>query len=445
MSERHIFLGMPGYGQQTAAAGRSFWLACRDATDGCRCAENEYRDKVIREQQIGSLLAANMNKLWARALTLKRRGARIDYFAMLHDDIGVEDYWLDKLIDEMEFQGLDMLGVVSPIKDCRGMTSLALAHPDGDPWHVLCRLSMDEVYRLPPTFTSADVGHPLLLNTGCWVCRFDKFREYPFYFTINDQITFDPDANAYVADVESEDWFFSRLAHQAGMKIGATRKIDLFHEGPTRYFNTAPWGKDKFDASVSESVIPQERKDGFRFPYDVDGWLTVEEGEALYELANGKRVLEIGSYCGKSTICLAQSAEFVVAVDPHDGRGTPKPKNTLSELSDNLVRYGVGDKVEIHPYTSNELPTCYEFDIAFIDGAHDYESVAADIQHALTVLTPDGILAFHDYRRGPSEFNGRWDPGVTQAVNELLSSGAKLLSLRGTVAVVKPPVLVEAA
>src|SRR5258708_4656047 len=46
----------------------------------------------------------------------------------------------------------------------------------------------------------------------------------------------------------------------------------------------------------------------FRFPEEVCGWLTDAEGRKLAELAADKRVLEIGSCEGRSTICMAQVA-----------------------------------------------------------------------------------------------------------------------------------------
>jgi SAM-dependent methyltransferase len=430
MPERYVFLGMPGYGNQTAGAGRSFYHACRDSTDGRRCPSNEFRDKVIKQQKIGSLLACNMNSLWAQAKTLVHRGNRIDYFAMLHDDIGCEDWWLDKLIDELEASDLDILSVVSPIKDCRGLTSTAIAAPDGDPWSVT-RLTMDEVYRLPPTFTSEDIGGELLLNTGCWVCRFGVLGEYPFYFTINDEITFSEQHDCYVADVESEDWFFSRLCHKAGLKVGATRKISIFHEGATRYLNSQPWGRDRFDsAAVDKSPIP-ERKDGFKFPNEVEGWLAFVEGEQLFNIAKGKRVLEIGSFKGRSTICLAQSALEVVSVDPHDGQSTLTVKvDTYSDCIRNVDRYEL-DNVEFVRGTIEDV-TDGNFDLIFIDGDHRYDAVTNDIQHALRLLAPDGLIAFHDYR-------SEREPGVTRAVDKLIAEGGELLSIHGTLAVVKTP------
>jgi len=48
----------------------------------------------------------------------------------------------------------------------------------------------------------------------------------------------------------------------------------------------------------------------FIFPEDVEGWLWDKEGEELYKLAQRNKdlgvVVELGSYHGKSTICLAQ-------------------------------------------------------------------------------------------------------------------------------------------
>lgn len=415
---RHFrtFLGMPGYGRMTCDAARALWRASRDMDD------------VLAEYRQGSLLAANFNALWCTALNMLHAGRPPKYFAMLHDDIGPQDWWLDELIAELEERDLDVLGVVVPIKDNRGITSIALDRDGSSCWLPLCRLSMAEILSLPSTFTSDDVGHPLLLNTGCWVCRFDPEWVTKVHFTINDKIVFNKSLNGYQAITEPEDWFFSRLCHEIGLKLGATRKIEVTHRGEYEFGNTNVWGQYPFDREyVKESQLPADR---FRYPFDVMGWLTEPEGEALFTLARDKKVLEIGSYCGCSTICLAQSAKHVTALDFHDGRGTASPLNTLPEIQNNLRRYGLTDRVSIvHP--DWELPD-QEFDLAFIDGAHDYESVKADIEKSLAMLKPDGLIAFHDYA-------SQVDPGVTAAVDELLAGGAKLLSVTDSLAVVRPP------
>jgi hypothetical protein len=237
-----VFLGMPGYGKQTAAAGRGLWRACRDMSG------------VAVEYRQGSLLAANFNGLWCSALNACHRGDNIKYFAMLHDDIGPDDLWLDDLIEELEARNLDLLGVVVPIKDVNGLTSVAI---DGEgTWRPKCRLTMKEVMDLPETFTSEDVGGPLLLNTGCWVCRFDMEWTRKVSFTINDRIVFNKATDRYEAQVEPEDWYFSRLCHEIGLRIGATRKVRVDHRGEVDFSNQHVWGQ-AFDASyVSESQIP---------------------------------------------------------------------------------------------------------------------------------------------------------------------------------------------
>ncbi len=40
---------------------------------------------------------------------------------------------------------------------------------------------------------------------------------------------------------------------------------------------------------------------------DVRGWLNDDEGRLLAKYAEGKRVLEVGSYCGRSTIWMARA------------------------------------------------------------------------------------------------------------------------------------------
>jgi len=176
-----------------------------------------------------------------------------------------------------------------------------------------------------------------------------------------------------------------------------------------------------------------------KFPDEVLGWLTEEEGRALAELARGKSVLEIGSYCGRSTICMAQTAEHIHAVDPFDGRGTPIPGDTLSQFNENLHSYGVREKVTVHVGTSQEAMLEPEsVDLAFIDGAHDFRSVMSDVKVAVKALRHGGRLAFHDYRTVPGEYDGRWDEGVTNAVTALINGGMKLLSRHGSIAVLDP-------
>jgi len=417
------FVGMPGYGLQSADSGRGLWRARRDMRN------------VVVEYRQGSLLAANFNGLWCSALNLCHRGQNVQYFAMLHDDVGPQDGWLDTLIEEMEANNLDVLGVVVPIKDLKGVTSTAI---DGETtWRPKCRLTIKEVMSLPETFTSKDIGGPLLNNTGCWVCKFDPEWARKVHFTINDRIVFNRATDRYEAEVEPEDWYFSRLCHELNLKIGATRKIQVTHRGSMEFVNYRAWGDQYDKALVSESQLP------FKFPMDINGWLFPEEGRALAELAEGKDVLEIGSYCGLSTVCIGRTAKSVTAVDYFDGRSTPIPDNTLPAFQASCERYGIWNKVTVrHP---DDSLSGAEFDLVFIDGDHAAESVKSDIDKALSVLRPGGLIAFHDYRLHPKEVDqsDTFDEGVTESVNELISLGGEMVARHKTLAIVRPPQLVS--
>lgn len=382
----------------------------------------------------GSLLAMTFNCCWTAALNRARKGLPTDLFAMCHADVEPEEFWLDKLVAEMDAEDLDVLGVVAPIKSQHGMTSVAMGKKDGDTWRVHGRLTMREVWNnLPETFTSEDLGYPLLINTGLWVCRFAEDWARQFSFTINDRICFDPKRDIYFVQNEPEDWYMSRLFHDMGRRIGCTRKVRLGHRGHATYRNDHAWGESDFDREyLSESVF-KSRDDWF--PHYAAGWLTEEEGRALADLARDKSVLEIGSYCGRSTICLARTARTVGALDTFDGRGTAQQGDTYGLFLRNLERAGVRDKVQPYRGHSAEMLPCLPpvYDLIFIDGDHAREAVAVDAAAAASLLRPGGLLVFHDYGRTGA------DVGVTEAVDEFVAGGGKLLSRFGSLAVVRPP------
>lgn len=133
---------------------------------------------------------------------------------------------------------------------------------------------------------------------------------------------------------------------------------------------------------------------------DIHGWLTDEEGEALQRLAAGRIVLEIGSWRGRSTVCLAQVATRVYALDWHRGDADTGAAWTLPDCAANLFRRGlenrvvllVGRTADVAPLLRNGL--C---DMVFVDGGHDRETVAADLRLALRAVRPGGVLALHDW------------------------------------------------
>jgi MMP 1-O-methyltransferase len=145
---------------------------------------------------------------------------------------------------------------------------------------------------------------------------------------------------------------------------------------------------------------------------DVPGWLTDEEGEALYELAracSGKGVIvEIGSWKGKSTVCLglgsrAGASVPVYAVDPHaDYR--------FGDFKDNVERAGIQELVR--PVASLSQAAADGFDepieLLFVDGSHEYHLVLEDFEKWVPKVVEGGWVAFHDttWTAGPRKVVG---------------------------------------
>ncbi len=194
------------------------------------------RCNIIPAFSSTSLLPFTFNNLWTGFLN-RRKSDGITHFAMLHDDVCPVSGWLDTLLDVLEEHDADAVSAVVPIKDGRGLTSTAVEGVDE--WNPR-RLTLKEVYDLPETFAEQDVGGPLLLNTGCWVCRLDRTWCEKVAFRQQDRIVKLPDGT-FAPQTKSEDWDFSRQLRLLGCKLLATRKVQLEHERP-EYTNTKPWG-----------------------------------------------------------------------------------------------------------------------------------------------------------------------------------------------------------
>jgi MMP 1-O-methyltransferase len=146
---------------------------------------------------------------------------------------------------------------------------------------------------------------------------------------------------------------------------------------------------------------------------DVPGWLTDEEGEALYDLARActgrGAIVEIGSWKGKSTVCLALGSREgasvpVYAIDPHtDYR--------FGDFKQNVERAGISDLVR--PVASLSQAAAEDFDqpieLLFVDGSHEYELVLEDFEKWVPKVVDDGWVAFHDttWTAGPRKVVGQ--------------------------------------
>lgn len=190
-----------------------------------------------------SILTHTFNLAYAHALTMRTKG--ITHFCMLHDDIvPSEFFWLDKMMALMKANEADILSVVSPIKDEKGLTSTALDLPlpgsQYDPNYRLTRLTLKEIYEnYPPTFTH----EKLLVNSGLMLVDITKPFADKICFRFENRIEFNKVTQQYDALVMSEDWLFSRDAAKLGAKIFATREVPIYHCGSFKFPNTHVWGE----------------------------------------------------------------------------------------------------------------------------------------------------------------------------------------------------------
>jgi glycosyltransferase involved in cell wall biosynthesis len=169
---------------------------------------------------------------------------------------------------------------------------------------------------------------------------------------------------------------------------------------------------------------------------DVEGWLRPEEAELLIDVTRravtepgAGTVVEIGSFCGKSTIVLASAARTanvsarIHAIDPHEGEvgaedtpdGVRTELPTLERFRRNVSAAGVTEVIETIRRRSYEVPWRAPIAFLFVDGLHDYWSVARDFQHFERHLSDESYVAFHDCDDS--------HPGVKTFVAGLAGSG----------------------
>jgi predicted O-methyltransferase YrrM len=143
----------------------------------------------------------------------------------------------------------------------------------------------------------------------------------------------------------------------------------------------------------------------------IDGWLNPKEARLLFELARectGRgAIVEIGSWKGKSTICLGNGSRAgkgtkVHAIDPHTG--SPEHSEmfgkvwTFEEFRRNIDQAGLNDLVEAHvDFSTAVAKTFHEpVELIFVDGLHEYEGVRDDFEAWYPKVVDGGTMAFHD-------------------------------------------------
>lgn len=160
----------------------------------------------------------------------------------------------------------------------------------------------------------------------------------------------------------------------------------------------------------------------------IKGFMPSHEGEALYSWANKfchkGPVIEIGTYCGKSTIYLAHGAleadEIVYTIDHHSGSEEHQIKeeyfdsdvydqsinrvNTFPLFLENIKNYNLENVV---PIVASSLITSKSWQtpagLIFIDGGHSMDSALSDYNSWAKHVVTGGALVIHDIYEDPEK------------------------------------------
>jgi MMP 1-O-methyltransferase len=161
---------------------------------------------------------------------------------------------------------------------------------------------------------------------------------------------------------------------------------------------------------------------------ETKGFMPEDEGLALYEAAIAAppgAMLEIGSYCGRSTVFLAAAAKEksgrLHTLDHHSGSEEHQPGegyhdpdvldpvtgrvNTLPHLLDTLRRTQLEPWVVVLAGRSEVVAPLWTkpLSLLFIDGGHAAETTHGDFDGWSHHLVRDGLLAIHDVFPDPAE------------------------------------------
>lgn len=158
------------------------------------------------------------------------------------------------------------------------------------------------------------------------------------------------------------------------------------------------------------------------------GFLADDEAVSLHAAALGAASglwLEVGTYCGKSTVHLGAAARAVGAslatldhhrgseenqpgwewhdaslVDPHTGR-----LETLPSLRRTLWDAGLDDVVSVVVGTTQQVARWWTSPVTFLflDGNHTEEVAQHDYAAFASYVVPGGLLAVHDVFENPEE------------------------------------------
>jgi predicted O-methyltransferase YrrM len=197
------------------------------------------------------------------------------------------------------------------------------------------------------------------------------------------------------------------------------------------------------DAGVQMSF-----KKAWAFAQLSKGWLERDEADLLYQLTRearrSGRIVEVGSYCGRSSIVMAAAlngrrGDRLVCVDTFRGSSEHQfgeryfdpdtvvdgKVDTYPLFEKTLASAGLLAVMDVMKMTSRQAAALApaQVSLLFLDADHSYAGVQSDIEAWLPRLTDHGRIVLHDV--------GHWE-GPTRGAADLLALGFRHVRQSGS-------------
>ncbi|MGB8403387.1 MAG: class I SAM-dependent methyltransferase [Mycobacterium sp.] len=181
--------------------------------------------------------------------------------------------------------------------------------------------------------------------------------------------------------------------------------------------------------STTEAALPPDAAHLFSYAETVTGFMPADEGRALYDVAlrylGDGAGIEIGTYCGKSTVLLGAAARqtggVLYTVDHHHGSEEHQVGweyhdssmvdpvtglfDTLPTLRHTLDAAGLDDSVVAVVGRSTVVARSWRTPLRFlfIDGGHTEEAAQRDFDGWARWVEVGGALVIHDVFPNPED------------------------------------------
>ena len=217
--------------------------------------------------------------------------------------------------------------------------------------------------------------------------------------------------------VYSDNWF-GELARSRGAVVDVRDRIQFFHDHPA--FTSAPMD-ETYARQNSPDAYEKGQKTLERLRLGND-WSTVPGyfnywpfyDSIAQGIPDGSDVCEVGCWLGRSSIYLAQRLKALgkhrvkihvvdtfkgeAYVPEHAGVVAAHGGSIRAAFERNTERCGVAEMFTIHEGESHKMAPSVPDGLAFcwIDAAHDYESVKADLIAYGPKISQQGVFSGHD-------------------------------------------------